>query len=111
MAIPLPTGRRRLRSDVDHALDVGALVREHAFDLTLRRGSRPDGAWMTGWRRTGGPKGEANPSRVAISEGPTRDPEVAQHLGQKRLRRGTHRDHAGDRCRRVGVNGEDRLAP
>jgi hypothetical protein len=53
MAIPLPTGRRRPRSDTDHALDVGALVREHAFDITLRRGSRPDGAWMTGWRRTG----------------------------------------------------------
>jgi len=53
MAIPVPTGRRRPRSDVDHALDVGALAREHAFDLTLRRGSRADGAWMTGWRRTG----------------------------------------------------------
>jgi hypothetical protein len=54
MAIPLPTGRRRPRSDADHALDVGALVREHAFDLTLRSGSRPDAAWMTGWRRTPG---------------------------------------------------------
>jgi hypothetical protein len=52
MAIPLPTGRRLPRFDVDHALDVAALAREHAFDLTLRRGSRPDGAWMTGWRRT-----------------------------------------------------------
>ncbi|MGA9655850.1 MAG: hypothetical protein WBV96_18255 [Polyangia bacterium] len=31
---------------------MGALVREHAFDLTLRRGSRADGAWVTGWRRT-----------------------------------------------------------
>jgi hypothetical protein len=56
MAIPLPTGRRRPRSDADHALDVGALVREHAFDLTLRSGSRPDAAWMTGWRRTMGRK-------------------------------------------------------
>jgi len=46
MAIPLLTGRRRPRSDVDHALDVGALAREHAFDLTLRRGSRLDGAWI-----------------------------------------------------------------
>jgi hypothetical protein len=45
-------GRRRTRSDADHAPDVGELVREHAFDLTLRRGSHPDGAWMTGWRRT-----------------------------------------------------------
>ena len=53
MAIPLPTGRRRPRSDADHALDVVALAREHAFDLTLRRGSRPDAAWRTGWRRTG----------------------------------------------------------
>jgi len=52
MAIPLPTGRMRPRSDAAHALDVAALAREHAFDLTLRRGSRPDGAWMTGWRRT-----------------------------------------------------------
>jgi hypothetical protein len=42
----------RPRSDAAHALDVAALAREHAFDLTLRRGSRPDGAWMTGWRRT-----------------------------------------------------------
>jgi hypothetical protein len=32
MAIPLPTGRRRPRSDADHALDVGALARERAFD-------------------------------------------------------------------------------
>jgi len=37
---PSAHGRRRPRSDADHALDVGALAREHAFALTLRRGSR-----------------------------------------------------------------------
>ena len=50
----LRTGRMHPHSDTDRAPDVGVLAREHAGDITFRPESPPFGAWMTGWRRTGG---------------------------------------------------------